>query len=222
MPIAWNRLGYRENIMKKLALSLSLVLGLVGHANALEGNAEAGKAKAATCTACHGGDGNSMIDMYPKIAGQHAEYIYEQLKAFKLGLTSGGKEGRNDPVMGGMSMPLNDQDMKDLAVYFASQEMSPGKTPESVVEQGKKLYTSGDTERGIPACTACHGPKGTGMQLAGFPQISFQHATYTKLSLEKFRDGTRNNDKNGMMQDIAAKLTDKDIEILSKYLGGLH
>ena len=208
--------------MKKLVISMSLVFGLVGTANALEGNAEAGKAKSATCTACHGTDGNAMVDMYPKIAGQHAEYIYEQLKAFKKGMQSGGKEGRNDPVMGGMAMPLSDQDMKDLAVFYAGNKMSEGKTPENVVEEGGKLYNFGDGARGIPACTACHGPKGTGMQLAGFPRISFQHAAYTKASLEKFRDGSRSNDKNGMMRDIAAKLTDKDIDVLSKYLGGLH
>lgn len=208
--------------MKKLVLSLSLVLGLVGQANALDGNAEAGKAKSATCTACHGADGNAMIDMYPKIAGQHAEYIYQQLKDLKLGMSSGGKEGRNDPVMSAMAMPLSDQDMKDLAVYYAGQKVTPGKTPEEVVEAGKKLYSFGDGERGIPACTACHGPKGNGMQLAGFPQISSQHVAYTKASLEKFRAGTRSNDKNGMMRDIARKLTDKDIEILSKYLSGLH
>ena len=190
-------------------------MGLVGHANALEGNAQAGKAKAITCAACHGSDGNSIIDMYPKIAGQHADYIYTQLKAFKDG-------SRKDPIMAGMVMALSDQDLKDLSVYFAGNDMSKGSTPEEVVAMGKKLYSSGDATRGIPACTACHGPRGTGMQLAGFPQISFQHATYTKLSLEKFRAGTRNNDKNGMMRDIAAKLTDKDIEILSKYLGGLH
>ena len=165
-------------------------MGLVGHANALEGNAEAGKAKAATCVACHGVDGNSSVAIYPKIAGQHAQYIYEQLKAFKLGFTSAGKDGRNDPVMGGMVAALNDQDMKDLAIYFAGQKMSQGTTPQEVVAAGKKLYNFGDGERGIPACTACHGPSGTGMELAGFPQISFQHGAYTKASLEKFRAGT--------------------------------
>lgn len=208
--------------MKKLAISISLVLGLVGHANAIDGNAEAGKNKSATCVACHGTDGNSIVTTYPKIAGQHSGYIYQQLKAFKLGASSGGKEGRYDPVMSAMAMPLSDQDMQDLAAYYAGLEMSQGMTPQEVVEEGKKLYSSGDGERGIPACIACHGPKGTGMQLAGFPRLSYQHADYLKLSLEKYRNGTRNNDMNGMMQDIAAKLTDKDIEILSKYLGGLH
>ncbi len=208
--------------MKKLVLSLSLILGLVSHANALDGNAEAGKAKSATCAACHGADGNAPADMYPKLAGQHAGYLYQQLKDFKLGMTSGGKEGRNDPVMGGMSAPLSDQDMKDLAAYFAGNKMSAGTTPPSVMKAGEKLYRFGDEKRGIPACTACHGPSGTGMELAGFPQISSQHAAYIKTSLEKFRSGVRSNDKNGMMRDIARKLTDQEIETLSKYVGGLH
>ena len=208
--------------MKKLAISISLVLGLVGHANAIDGNAEAGKAKSATCAACHGADGNSAAPTYPKIAGQHANYIYQQLKDLKLAATSGGKEGRNDPVMSAMAAALSEQDMKDLAAYYSGQKMSQGMTPESAVKEGKKLYNQGDAERGIPACTACHGPRGTGMQLAGFPRISYQHADYIKASLEKFRNGSRNNDMNGMMRDIAAKLTDKDIETLSKFLGGLH
>ncbi|WP_348714470.1 c-type cytochrome, partial [uncultured Pseudoalteromonas sp.] len=153
---------------------------------------------------------------------QHADYIYKQLQEFKLGMTSGGKEGRMDPVMSGMAMPLSDQDMKDLAAYFSSLNMSEGSTPKDVVEVGQQLYKAGDAERGIPACAACHGPRGNGTSLAKFPKISFQHPEYIKSQLEKFRDGTRNNDLNGMMQDIAKKLTDKDIEVLSKYLGGLH
>lgn len=208
--------------MKKIALSLTLFFSFIGAASAFDGNAEAGKTKTATCAACHGADGNALVAMYPKIAGQHAEYIYKQLVDFKAAMMSGGKNGRNDPVMGGMVMALSDQDMKDIAAYFASQTIKPGTTPENVVEAGKKLYSAGDAERGIPACQACHGPRGVGQSLAGFPQISFQHADYTKAQLEKFRSGARANDMNGMMRDIAKKLTDEDIELLSKYLGGLH
>ena len=137
-------------------------------------------------------------------------------------MTSGGKEGRYDPVMRAMASPLSDQDMKDLAAYFSSQTMTSGSTAESVVVTGQDLYRGGDMERGIPACLACHGPRGVGHSLAGFPKISFQHTDYIKSQLEKFRAGTRSNDMNGMMQDIAVKLTDKDIEILSKYMSGLH
>lgn len=210
--------------MKKIALTISMLLGALSANNAVafDGNAEAGKAKAATCAACHGPDGNAPVAMYPKIAGQHADYLYKQLKDLKLGMTSGGKEGRMDPVMSAMAMPLSDQDMKDISAYFASLNMSAGTTPEEVVEAGQKLYKAGDAERGIPSCAACHGPRGNGTSLAKFPKVSFQHPEYIKSQLLKFRDGTRANDMNGMMRDIAQKLTDKDIEVLSKYLGGLH
>ena len=160
--------------------------------------------------------------MYPKIAGQHAGYIYKQLKEFKAGMASGGKEGRNNAVMGGMVAALSDQDMKDLAVFYASQTMKSGTTPEDVVARGQKLFRGGDMDRGIAACIACHGPRGVGHSLAGFPKISFQHPAYIKAQLESFRNGSRANDMNGMMRDVAKKLTDEDIEILSKYLGGLH
>ncbi|WP_337841669.1 c-type cytochrome [Rheinheimera sp.] len=208
--------------MKKFALPLTLFLGLVGSAYALDGNAEAGKTKSATCAACHGPDGNSPTDMYPKIAGQHAGYIFKQLKEFKLGAETGGKQGRNNAVMAGMVAALSEQDMKDLAVYYSGQTMKPGSTPEDVVAKGEKLFRSGDKARGIAACIACHGPRGVGHSLAGFPKISFQHAAYIKTQLESFRGATRANDMNGMMRDVAKKLTDEDIEILSKYLGGLH
>ncbi|WP_404342319.1 c-type cytochrome [Pseudoalteromonas mariniglutinosa] len=210
--------------MKKIALSLTILLGTLSASNAaaFDGDVNAGKEKSATCAACHGPDGNAPVNIYPKIAGQHADYIYKQLKEFKLGMTSGGKEGRMEPVMSGMAMPLSDQDMKDLSAYFASLNMSEGETPKDVATVGQQLYKAGDAERGIPSCAACHGPRGNGTSLAKFPKISFQHPEYIKAQLEKFRDGTRNNDLNGMMQDIAKKLTDKDIEVLSKYLGGLH
>ena len=205
--------------MKKLALILSLLASCSVWA---QGSIEAGKAKSQTCVACHGADGNSLITQYPKLAGQHEKYLEKQLKDLKLGMTSGGKQGRNEPVMGAMAMPLSEQDMADLAAYYASLPISNNSTPENVVEEGKVLYTAGDAERGVTACIACHGPRGNGTELSGFPKISGQHAEYIKAQLEKFRDGNRNNDMNAMMRDVAKKLTDAEIDTLSKYVGGLH
>ena len=207
--------------MKKLCLLVCLSLGLSASAVA-KGDAEAGKAKSAVCAACHGPDGNSMIDMNPKLAGQHEKDLVKQLTEFKLASQTGGEEGRNNAVMNGMAAPLSTQDMEDLAAYFSSQEATPGETPEQYIEAGKALYQGGDEERGITACIACHGPQGNGMALAGFPDISGQHATYTASQLKSFRSGQRHNDMNGMMRDIAMKLTDEDIEILSNYVAGLH
>jgi cytochrome c553 len=137
-------------------------------------------------------------------------------------MTSGGKQGRYDPVMSGMAMPLSDEDIADLSAYFASLPTSENSTPENVVEKGKVLYTAGDAERGLTACIACHGARGNGTELSGFPKISGQHADYIKAQLTKFRDGSRGNDMNAMMRDIAKKMTDEDIEVLSQYVGGLH
>lgn len=207
--------------MKKWLLLLGLAAGFGQFAYA-EGDPEAGELKAATCAACHGNDGNSMIPMNPKIAGQHEGYLIKQLTEFRLASQTGGEEGRNNAVMNGMAAGLSDQDIADLAAWYASQTMTKGETPEDVIEAGKALYTGGDLERGITACIACHGPRGNGMELANFPDISGQHSEYTKAQLEQFRSGQRANDMNGMMRDIAKKLTDEDIRILSLYVAGLH
>ncbi|EHN71453.1 c-type cytochrome [Aliivibrio fischeri] len=205
--------------MKKLALILTLLASCSTWA---QGDIEAGKQKSATCAACHGQEGNSTLTQYPNIAGQHAGYLEKQLKEFKLGMETQGKQGRLEPVMSGMAMPLTEQDIMDLSAYFASLPMADNTTPEEVVPEGKALYLAGDMERGITACVACHGPRGNGTSLSGFPKISGQHADYVKAQLEKFRSADRANDMNAMMRDIAKKLTDEDIDTLSKYVGGLH
>ncbi|MGI2258584.1 c-type cytochrome [Shewanella sp. GXUN23E] len=206
--------------MKKLALALSAVAAISLPVSA-QGDAEAGKNKSAVCAACHGVDGNSMIDMYPKLAGQHAAYVDKQLHDFKDAMASGGAKGRMDPIMIGMVAALTEQDMADLAAFYASQTQAPAPAAQAP-DLGEKLYKGGDMSRGITACAACHGPNGVGMELAGFPMVSGQHANYIKIQLNKFRDGTRNNDLNGMMGDVAKKLSDQDIQALSVYISTLN
>lgn len=180
----------------------------------VSGDVAAGKAKSATCVACHNADGNSSLAMYPKIAGQHESYILKQLVEFKSGL-------RNDPVMAGMVAALSEDDMKNLAAYYASQTMSKVAKPEAVNEAGRKLYFGGDAERGITACAACHSPTGQGMSNAKFPSLANQHGDYIKAQLEKFRSSSRANDMGSMMQNIAVKLTDEDIANLTDFIKSL-
>jgi len=180
-----------------------------------QGDIEAGKAKSAVCAACHNADGNSSSNLYPKIAGQHPSYMVKQLKEFKSG-------AREDAIMLGMVATLSEQDMEDLAAYFATQTTTPETVSPEVAEAAKKFYMGGDMSRGIPGCTACHGPRGNGLALAKFPKISGQHPAYLKSQLEKFRDNARHNDPNGMMVDVSGKLTDHDIELLSQYISALH
>ncbi|MFQ3219179.1 MAG: cytochrome c553 [Paraglaciecola sp.] len=207
--------------MKMFGLLVSVFLGFSASALAV-GDIQAGKTKSLACGACHGADGNSMLDMNPKLAGQHMNYLVKQLAEFKLASQTGGKEGRNNAVMNGMAAALSEQDMQDIAAYFSSQTAKPGETPEDVIEAGSKLYRGGDLARGITACIACHGPRGNGTSLSGFPDISGQHPAYLKAQLLAFRAGQRANSLNGMMGDIAKRLSDEDIEILSQYLSGLH
>ena len=207
--------------MKKLCLLVCMTLGFTTTVVA-KGDPEAGKAKSAVCAACHGMDGNSMIPMNPKLAGQHADYLAKQLTEFRLASQTGGAEGRNNAVMNGMAAALSDEDIQNLAAYFGSQELKVGETPENYVEAGQALYRGGDSARGIPACSACHGPDGSGMGLAGFPAVGGQHTDYIAAQLKAFKSGQRANDMNRMMRDIAMKLTDEDIEVLSNYLAGLH
>lgn len=205
--------------MNKLALIIMVfVCGSVW----AQADIEAGKAKSIICAACHGSDGNSQLANYPKLAGQHQKYLHKQLTDLKLGASSGGQQGRYDPVMSAMAMPLSEQDIADLAAYFSSLPISSNTTPPEVVEQGRVLYSAGDASRSLTACIACHGPRGNGSELSGFPKISGQHADYIKAQLQKFRASTRSNDMNEMMRDIAHKLTDADIDTLSQYVGGLH
>lgn len=188
-------------------------------AKSFKGDIEAGKAKSATCVACHNADGNATVPMYPKLAGQHEAYLFAQLQDFKKAVDTSNAEGRVDPVMAGMVAPLSEQDMQDLAAYFASQTVSPGAAEGNAA--GQKLYFSGDASRGITACVACHSVDGNGMGAAGFPVVASQNVDYLKGQLEKFRAGSRNNDLNGMMRNIAAKLSDEDIKALSEYMSSL-
>ena len=203
--------------MKKvLMLVLSgLAISVAASAWAEGGNAEAGKTKSATCAACHGADGNSVNPEWPKLAGQHPSYLLKQLMNFK-------NDERVNPSMSPMAKPLSDQDMADLAAYYASQVIKVGEADQSKVTLGEQIYKGGNNATGVAACAACHGPTGAGNPAANFPAINGQHAAYTKLQLNAFRKGERANDAGKMMRNIAAGMTDAEIEAVAEYIAGLQ
>ncbi|MEH6595542.1 MAG: c-type cytochrome [Colwellia polaris] len=172
----------------------------------------AGKAKSATCAACHGADGNSSVAMYPKLAGQSADYLIKQLQEFKAGT-------RENAVMAPMAAALSEQDMLEIASYYAAQKVATAELAGS--EIGKKLYFGGNVKRKITACVACHGVNGKGMNKAGFPTIAGQNETYLKAQLMSFKKGERNNDYNTMMQSVASKLSESDMDELAKYMASM-
>lgn len=205
--------------MNKLLVSLLLTLGVSAAAHAADaivGDAKAGQAKTAVCGACHGPDGNSAAPNFPKLAGQGERYLLKQLHDIK-----GGK--RQVLEMTGLLTNLSEQDLADIAAYFASQKMGVGAADPKLVDAGEALFRGGKVEEGMPACTGCHSPDGSGNAAAGFPHLGGQHATYVGKQLTDFREGNRTNDGDTMiMRAIAAKLSNKDIAAVSSYIQGLH
>lgn len=200
--------------MKKVLLIASLI-SLAFAAPSFAGDVAAGKAKSAACAGCHGMDGNSPAPTFPKLAGQNAGYTLKQLIEFKSGK-------RANATMAGMVAALSEEDMADLAAYYASLEGNGGTAAEDQVELGQSIYRAGNAASGVAACAACHGPTGTGNPEARFPSLAGQHADYTASQLQMFRKGERANDAGSMMRVIAGKMSDAEITAVAQYIQGLR
>jgi cytochrome c553 len=204
--------------MKVAAFCLCCLMSASLYADGLmEGDAEAGKAKAVTCGACHGADGNSVNPVWPSLAGQHATYMFEQLQAFKNGT-------RSEPLMLGQVMMLNDDDMRNLAVYYAGLPAAAKAVANpATVDRGTRIYRGGDRENDTAACIACHGPTGRGNPAASYPSLKGQYATYNAAQLRAYASGVRKSDgPTRVMRDIAATLSEEDILAVSSYVQGLQ
>jgi cytochrome c553 len=174
-----------------------------------------GKAKAMACGACHGADGNSSNPIWPNLAGQHAGYLLKQAQAFKTG-------SRQNPSMAPMVINLPDEDLVEIADFFAAQTPRIATIDAATAAAGQKLYRGGDAVRGIPACMACHGPNGAGNPAANYPALRGQQPEYTVLQLKAYRDGTRATDPQSMMRQIAKSLSDEEMQNLAKFISALH
>jgi cytochrome c553 len=196
---------------------LALIASQVQATSLVDGSADAGKAKALTCTACHGPEGNSTNALWPNIAGQNAPYLLAQLAAFKGG-------ARVDPLMTSQAMLISEQDMADLVVYFESLPAAAQSVKNAAtVDRGESLYRGGNADSGIPACLGCHGPSGRGNPAARYPALRGQHADYIAKQLTDYASGARKSDgKTRIMRDIAGRLSREDIEALSSYVQGLR
>ncbi len=199
----------------KFIIALIVWVGFSAAAGAA-GDPEAGKAKAATCAACHGADGNSTNPEWPKLAGQGARYLVLQTLAIKTG------QGRKNDLMAPMVSSLGEKDIQDIAAFLAAQTPSRGTAEGDLVAQGARLYRGGNAKKRVPACMACHGPAGGGIAAAGFPRLAGQHAPYTITQLYAFRSGARSTDPNRVMRSIAEKLSDDEISAVAQYIAGLY
>ena len=166
----------------------------------------------AACISCHGAAGASTISQNPKLGGQHAAYIYKQLKDFQ------GPD-RNNAIMTMFAKALTDDEMKNIAAYLDVQKAKPGAAKnKDTIDMGKKIFRAGVAEKNIPACSACHGPGGAGIPNQ-FPRIGGQHQDYTVAELTNFKSGVRKN--SVQMTTIAKRMSEDEIKAVADYIAGL-
>ena len=170
------------------------------------------------CSNCHGADGNSVSPNFPNLAAQTETYVVEQLNSFR-------KHSRLDPAgfeyMWGLSRHLTDEQIKDLAAYYASQKSKSPAYPTGKAElrdAGKTVFANGVPEKSVPPCATCHGPDGLGNQQ--FPRIAGQHADYLQKQLVVFQR-TDERPEGAIMKVIVHDLTKNNIEAVSAYLESL-
>jgi len=176
------------------------------------GNVSEGQVKSAACQGCHGSDGNSFSPDWPNLASQNANYLSRQIRDFQSG-------ARQDPAMQSIVIGLVEQDIMDIAAYFAAQKVKVDASSNSAA--GKKLYMGGNRYTHLPACAGCHGPNGVGNGPGVIPSLVGQKPGYVIKTLRDFKTGTRSNDRNQIMQDIAAKMTEKEMEAVAQFLAGM-
>jgi cytochrome c553 len=208
--------------MNKKAVLLALSLGWapIVFAVSPSGDSARGEALAGSCAACHGADGNSLVPTFPKLAGQSEKYLYKQLVDIRDG-------ARPVPTMAGQVDNMSDQDLADLAAFYAAQPHTGGQANPDLVALGQQVYRGGVSERDVPACSGCHSPTGKGNAPAGFPVLAGQHADYIAAQLRMYRKGYedetgRTNDGDTrIMRTIAFGLSDKEIDAVASYIAGL-
>lgn len=215
-------------MMRKLVICFFAALIL--QINPATSFALSGEQAVAACVGCHGDKGNSVAPIFPKLAGQNKKYITKQLMDFKT-------HKRKNPTMEGLAASLDDETIAVIADYYAAQKLQTTPVPsdddeddedndsslisEELSKKGRELYQYGNLSTKVPACRACHAPDAMGNELAGFPMLKNQHATYLATTLRQFRDGERKNDTNGMMHMSARKMSAEEINAVAAYLANM-
>ena len=198
-----------------------LAVTVIGTNVQAAGDAEAGQAKAATCVACHGVDGNSAVPTFPKLSGLGHKYLLKQMQDIRDGR-------RPVALMAGQVDNMTDQDLSDIAAFYDAQPRTGGTADPDKVSLGRKVYLGGIAERQVPACSGCHSPTGNGNGPAGYPALAGQHADYVAAQLKMFRKGYEdpagrtNGGDAKIMRTTAFRMSDMEIEAVASYIEGLQ
>lgn len=173
------------------------------------GDSVKGKELSATCAGCHGEKGVSAMPNYPSLAGQLPTYTFKQLQDYKSG-------SRANEMMAPIASGLSDQDMADLAAWFASLPFPASKASKESLNIAERLVAKGDGKRTVPSCFVCHGRNGEGEKM-DIPALAGQQAGYLADTLKAYKNGTRRNDIYSRMRLISEQLSDAEIEELAQY-----
>lgn len=198
-----------------------LAVTVIGTNVQAAGDAEAGQAKAATCVACHGVDGNSAVPTFPKLSGLGHKYLLKQMQDIRDGR-------RPVALMAGQVDNMTDQDLSDIAAFYDAQPRTGGTADPDKVSLGRKVYLGGIAERQVPACSGCHSPTGNGNGPAVYPALAGQHADYVAAQLKMFRKGYEdpagrtNGGEAKIMRTTAFRMSDMEIEAVASYIAGLQ
>jgi cytochrome c553 len=165
------------------------------------------------CFICHGVDGESSSPVFPRLAGQHANYVARQLADYQSGKR---KSGTMQPMVEG----LVGDDFRALGAYFESRPpLAHAVEDGDLAQVGRFIFQRGNPDSGLPACAACHGAQGHGTET--LPRLAGQHAQYTENQLKAFNKRERTND-NAVMHSVAAKLTELEVKAVASYISGMR
>lgn len=205
----------RKSARARVALALSLLLGVC----AAQAQTTPATRQLATqvCAACHGVDGNSLRPGVPSLAGQYGAYLERQLRLFH-----DQGQRRASGVMGAIAVHLSDAQMHELAGYFSHQPLRPSSGPRAAtLAAGESIWFDGIADKGVSACASCHGLRAKGLSDA-FPRLAGQHADYVVAQLREFRSGARSSDPERLMRDLAARLSDAEMDAVAQYVARLE
>jgi cytochrome c553 len=195
----------------KKSLIASLLALAMGTSWAQADPARAKKIVMGSCFLCHGESGESASEIFPKLAGQHADYIAKQLDNFKTGK-------RKSTAMADMSSRLTADDMLALGQYFESKPAEPEVVKDTeLAGVGRYIFNNGNPNSGVPACASCHGKDGLGT--ASLPRLAGQYASYIETQLTLFNQRERTND-NAVMHAIVSKMTALEMSAVAAYVSG--
>lgn len=176
------------------------------------GDPVAGKVTSQICQGCHGVKGNSVSELIPKLAGQYESYIVKQMENYLTG-------ARVHELMNGAAAPLSEQDIADIAAYYASQPKMKG-DGSAPNKKGEKLYLKGNAAEKVMTCLFCHGEGGKGLaaEISMYPVVGGQHKAYLLKQLRDFREDDRNNSPSIVMNKTVRGLSDSELEALAEYM----